>query len=264
MISTLTKPILFAHRGASAYAPENTLAAFELAIQQKADAIELDVKLSVDGEVIVIHDEKVDRTTDGNGTVSKLDLATIKSLDAGRYFDITFSGERIPTLNEVLEIIGSRIFINVELTNYSSPSDHLPQKTAEIVKDHNQKENILFSSFNPIALIKIRKQLPDCPIGLLAAPGFGGFLALSVLGKFIPHNALHPDSSDTNQNLIKKCHLKGLSVHTYTVNNFERMLDLFRWQIDGIFTDNIPLAQQARLIVKKEKNSLHDSEILVH
>lgn len=255
MLPNLSKPILFAHRGASKYAPENTLAAFELAIHQNADAIELDVKLSADHEVIVIHDDTVDRTTNGTGKVANLKLAEIKRLDAGYYFNQSFQGEKIPTLNEVLETIGSRIFINIELTNYAAPRDQLPEKTAQIVKNHNLEVSILFSSFNPIALKKTKSLLPQVPVGLLAAPGFPGFWARSFLSRFIPHEALHPEERDTSKALIDRCHRKGVRVHTYTVNDFQRMKQLFIWQIDGIFTDDIPLAQKARQQVKENKET---------
>ena len=102
-------PLIFAHRGASAHAPENTLAAFELAFQQNADVIELDSKLSADGHVVVIHDQSVDRTTNGFGRVSELTLAGLRELDAGSHFSATFHGEQIPTLVEVLEIFAGRI-----------------------------------------------------------------------------------------------------------------------------------------------------------
>jgi len=110
MLKDLPKPAVIAHRGACAYAPENTLAAFELAVQQQADAIELDATLSADGHVVVIHDTTVNRTTDGSGAVNNLSLAAIKELDAGSYYDIAFRGERIPTLSEVFETVGKKIF----------------------------------------------------------------------------------------------------------------------------------------------------------
>ena len=258
MIVDLPQPILFAHRGASAYAPENTISAFEIAINQGADAIELDVKLSADGEVVVIHDNKVDRTTDGSGKVSSLELASLKGLDAGYFFDESFIGEEIPTLNEVFESIGSRIFINIELTNYSTPLDRLPEKTAEIVNHHGLTESILFSSFNPLALQKSHKLLSKVPIGLLTTPGLIGGWAYSFLGRFIAHNALHPEFSNTNQHLIEKCHQRGIRVHPYTVNSFERMVGLFQMDVDGIFTDDIPLAQQARMLVMEKKCESND------
>ncbi|MBU0511232.1 MAG: glycerophosphodiester phosphodiesterase, partial [Chloroflexi bacterium] len=118
MYAQLPRPAIFAHRGASAYAPENTLAAFDLAIRQNADAIELDAKLSADGHVVIIHDQTVDRTTDGTGRVSDLQLAALQELDAGCTYDEAFRHERIPTLGEVFDAVGRKILINVELTNY--------------------------------------------------------------------------------------------------------------------------------------------------
>jgi glycerophosphoryl diester phosphodiesterase len=249
-----SNPVLFAHRGASKYAPENTLAAFELAVNQNADAIELDTKLTVDHKVIVIHDQTVDRTTDGSGKVTTFELAAIKELDAGGYFNPSYRGEKIPTLDEVLEAIGTKAFINIELANYASPFDPLPQITAEIVTRHDLAGTVLFSSFNPIALHKAKRALPRVPIGLLAAPGLSGIWARSQFGRLIPYDALHPEVCDTNQTLIQKAHRNGFRVHTYTVNDFERMKQLFSWQIDGIFTDDIPLARKA-LAYQIEKGS---------
>ena len=128
-LSEYPQPLIIAHRGASAYAPENTLAAFELAIQQGAPAIELDAKLSCDGHVVVIHDQTVDRTTPHSGRVGELSLAELRRMDAGSHFDTCFQQERIPTLAEVFESIGPGTLINVELTNYSSPGDDLPAAT---------------------------------------------------------------------------------------------------------------------------------------
>src|SRR5690242_12342962 len=103
MLESLSRPVIFAHRGACAHAPENTLASFELALAQQADAIELDAKLSADGFVVVHHDDTVDRTTDGKGRLKNLTLAELKKLDAGSSFAETFKGEKIPTLEEVFE-----------------------------------------------------------------------------------------------------------------------------------------------------------------
>ena len=238
----LPQPTIFAHRGSSAYAPENTLAAFELAVHQGAHAIELDAKLSSDGHVVVIHDATVDRTTDGSGKVAEHSLTSLKALDAGCKYDDAFCGEKIPTLYDVFESVGGQIFVNVELTNYTSPRDQLPEKVAQIVASHKMEDRVLFSSFNPIALRRIRKILPDCPIGLLAFPGIAGSWARSSLGRWVPYNALHPETRDTNQNIIDHMQSRGYRVHTYTVNHPESMEKLFEWGINGIFTDDPPLA----------------------
>ena len=140
----LASPIIFAHRGASSYAPENTLAAFELALRQGADAIELDAKLTADGQVVVIHDQTVDRTTAQKGNVHDFTLEQLQKMDAGSHFDIAFRGEPIPSLEQVFETLGQHLYINVELTNYASINDALPEKVAELVKRHNLGQRVLF------------------------------------------------------------------------------------------------------------------------
>ncbi|MFN2235314.1 MAG: glycerophosphodiester phosphodiesterase [Anaerolineales bacterium] len=240
----LQTPTIFAHRGASVYAPENTLSSFLLAISQNADAIELDAKLCASGEVVVIHDPSVDRTTNGLGKVLELPLKALREFDAGSWFGTDFQGEGIPTLDEVFEVVGRKIFINVEITNYASPCDDLPNSVVELVRRHGLQESVLFSSFNPLALRKANKLLPEVPIGLLALPGIQGAWARSWPGRFVPHQALHPEMQDTTLNLINKQHRLGRRVHVWTVNSADNMRTLFNWKIDGIFTDDPLLAQQ--------------------
>jgi glycerophosphoryl diester phosphodiesterase len=244
MFSYLPRPSIFAHRGSKAHAPENTLAAFELAIVHKADAIELDVKLSGDGQVVVMHDNTVDRTTDGTGAVRKLPLAALKELDAGSYFDFDFRGEPIPTLEEVLEAVGGRIPINIELTNLVSPGDALPAKVAELVTRHGMEKQVMFSSFNPLALLRVRRYLPKVPIGLLGLDGVAGAWTRTRLADLIPHEALHPWVGDVDEALVKWTHRRGRRLHVYTVNVPEQMRDLYTWGADGIFTDDPLLARE--------------------
>jgi len=246
MYSQLPRPAIFAHRGSSMYAPENTIAAFKLAISQNADAIELDAKCSADGEVVVIHDQTLERTTDGSGEVLDHPLDSLKELDAGSWFDNRFQGEAIPTLDEVFEVVGREIFINIELTNYASPRDNLSYKVVELVKRFGMNNNVLFSSFNPLAIRWAHKLLPDIPLGLLAMPGIGGIWARSWPAKFVPHQALHAEVGDTTPKLIRKQHKKGHRVHVWTVNAPEKMQQLFEMKVDGIFTDDPLLARQVQ------------------
>jgi glycerophosphoryl diester phosphodiesterase len=242
MYADLPRPTIFGHRGASAHAPENTLAAFDLALRQGAPAIELDAKLSADEHVVVIHDSTVDRTTDGSGKVAELPLNILKELDAGCSFDQTFCGQRIPTLAETFEAVGQDLFINVELTNYASLTDSLPEKVAELVARHGMESRVLFSSFNPLALRRIQKLLPGIPVGLLTLEGSGGFWTRAIFGSWIPYQALHPALSETTATLIQTQHKHGRRVHVYTVNDPEDMRQLFAWKVDGIFTDDPLLA----------------------
>jgi glycerophosphoryl diester phosphodiesterase len=245
MTNETTRPILFAHRGASAHAPENTLAAFDLALRHNADAFELDAKLSADGQVVVIHDQTVERTTDGQGEVRHMTLEALQKLDAGSFFDVAFHGEHIPTLGQVFEAFGHKTLINVELTNYASPEDDLPDRVAELVKHHRVEKNILFSSFNPRALLRAKRLLPEVPVGLLAQSGRRGWWARSFLGRLlVPYDALHPELKDVNTRLVTSAHRRGHRVNVWTVNRQEDMQRLFALQVDGIFTDDPRLARQ--------------------
>jgi glycerophosphoryl diester phosphodiesterase len=240
----LNRPTIFAHRGSSAYAPENTLAAFNLAIEQHADAIELDAKLSADGQIVVMHDTSVDRTTDGTGLIKSLSLSELKSLDAGGKFKPQFTGERIPTLAEVFEQVGQKIFINVEITNYSSPMDDLPEKIAHLVSKFQLERKVLFSSFNPIALIRARKTLPMVPMGFLTLAGFGKITFYSHLIRFGPRLAIHPAFSDVSEKFIAAVHRRNCRVHVYTVNQPEEMRRSSTAGVDGIITDDPLLARK--------------------
>jgi glycerophosphoryl diester phosphodiesterase len=238
-------PTIFAHRGASAHAPENTLAAFELAIRQEADAFELDAKLSADGQVVVIHDQTVDRTTDGHGEVRKMTLAALKELNAGSYYDVAYQNERIPTLEEVFIEFGRKTLINVELTNYATPADDLPARVVDLVKKHKLEKHILFSSFNPRALRMTHRLLPEVPKGMLSLPGRSGWLTRSWIGRLVvPYEALHPELSDVGAGLVAKVHQKGCRIHVWTVNRPEDMQRLFKLGVDGIFTDDPLLARK--------------------
>ena len=235
MLNKLPSPIIFAHRGASMHAPENTLAAFELALQQGADAIELDVKLSADGIPVVIHDPTVDRTTDGKGLVRDLSLASLQKLDAG-------DGQRIPTLDEVFASVGGKMLINVELTNYKTRDDQLVEKVIEVIKKHDLAEMIIFSSFLPKNLKRAAELLPQTPRGLLALPNFLGWITRNILFKKRDCQALHPELRDASKKEIDRVHRMGRRVHIWTVNDPEDMRRLVDWGVDGIFTDDPELA----------------------
>ncbi|MGQ9832808.1 MAG: glycerophosphodiester phosphodiesterase [Candidatus Villigracilaceae bacterium] len=242
MWSELPRPIVFAHRGASAQAPENTLAAFELAARQGAPAIELDAKLSADGQVIVMHDARVDRTTDGKGRVCDLSLTALRELDAGSWFSEQYRGERIPTLGEVFETLGKRLFINVELTNYTTPHDALVEKVTELVKAFGLQSQVIFSSFLPHNLVQAAKRLPEVPRGLLASPRLMGMWARSFGFAFGDYQALHPFVGDVTLQQIARVHRLRRRIHVWTVNAESDLRRLFAWGVDGVFTDDPALA----------------------
>ncbi len=245
MLNALPRPAIFAHRGASAHAPENTLAAFELALQQGADGIELDVKLTADGHVVVFHDARLERTTDGAGRLAGKTLAELRSLDAGRFFSEKFRGEKIPLLEEVFEVIGKRALLNIELTNYTTPHDDLVARVCELVRRHALQENVLFSSFLPFNLSQAARLLPQAPRGLLALRGWAGAWARSFGFAFGDYAALHPHVADANAQQVQRVHRLKRRIHVWTVNRAEDFQRLQAWGVDGIFTDDPLLARRA-------------------
>ena len=246
MLESLPQPIIFAHRGASAHAPENTIAAFELALAQRADGIELDVKLTSDGQVIVHHDPTVNRTTNGQGRLKDMSLAELKKLDAGASFSNQFRGEKIPSLDEVFEAVGRRTFINIELTNYNTPGDELVETVCMLVKKHQLQKHVMFSSFFAGNLSKARSYLPDVPRGLLALTGILGAWARSFGFVFGKYQALHPYLKDMTQQEVLRVHRLKRRVHVWTVNAEEDMRRLFGWGVDAIFTDDPQRAFKVR------------------
>lgn len=240
MLPTLPKPLLLAHRGASAYAPENTLAAFQLAMQQGAHGVELDAKLSADGEIVVMHDASVDRTTDGRGKVNELPLAALRELQAAGRFRDRFPNERIPTLVEVLETLGSQALINIELTNYSSQRDGLPELAAELVESMDLQANVLFSSFLPANLKRVRRRLPQARVAILALPGLAGWPGRGWFGRRAAPEIVHPHHSDVSPEFVRQEHARGRRVHTWTVNDPNAARAFLLMGVDGLISDDPP------------------------
>jgi glycerophosphoryl diester phosphodiesterase len=239
------RPPVVAHRGACLRAPENTLAAFRLAVDLGADGIELDAKLTADGQVVIVHDTTLDRTTDGSGPVAGRTLRELKALDAGSRFSAPFAGERIPTLAEVFESLGQRCLINVELTNYASPRDSLPQRVAQLVRDFHLEARVLLSSFNPIALRAARRRAPELPLGLLVGPTQAGWTR-RVFPILAPHEAFHPHESLIREETVRSLHRGGRKVVPWTVDRPERIRGLLSQGVDAIITDDPEVAREVR------------------
>ena len=241
-------PQIIGHRGASAYAPENTMPAFKLALEQGADGFELDTMLTADGIPIVIHDRSVDRTTNGTGNVEKITLAEIQALDAGGWFSRDFAGTNIPLLEEVLDTFKGQEMINIELKNSHSPNNTLPDKVVELVEKVNGFDHILFSSFNYSGLQRIKKLHPEAKIGLLFPPGiFPKLLALNTARSIKPE-CIHPHFSSCSMNFIQRQHDQSREVNAWTVNNKKLIEDLWARGIDGIITNDPQIAVQVKTL----------------
>ncbi len=236
-------PLVVAHRGASLLAPENTMAAFNLAVDVGAHAIELDAKLSRDGEVVIMHDSTLDRTTNGTGTIRSHTMMELRALDAGAYFGDSFSGERVPILSEVFDILAGKILINVELTNYATLFDRLPEKVISLIVSRGMENDVLISSFNPVALIRSKRIAPDIPIGLLVR-GSTRLLINRVMRSWIMYDCYHPAWEYVSQGLIDQERRMGNRIHVWTLNSPEEMINLVKAGVNGVITDDPALARK--------------------
>lgn len=238
MFEKFSQPVIFAHRGSCSRAPENTLSAFKLALEEGADGIELDAKLSLDGEVVVIHDQTTDRTTGHKGSVNQMLLKDLKTLEAGSLFDPKFMGEQIPTLDEVFEALGGKMLINVELTNYASPRDQLVEKVVEIIRRHEAQSTVLFSSFFASNLRKAAELLPEVPRAMLCSAGIFGALARSSYGYRAAPAIVHPYFSDATPSYVAREHARHRRVHVWTVNEAADLRRMVAAGVDGIITND--------------------------
>lgn len=236
---------VWAHRGASGYAPENTLAAFALARDQLADGVELDVQFTSDGELVVIHDELLDRTTSGHGLVRDHTLAQIKALDASMGNE-QYPGQKVPTLDEVFDLLAdTAMSINVEIKDSVIEYPGIAEKVLDVVDDLNWEYRTIISSFNHNTLAHIRQ------VGSLISTGV---LFQDVL--FEPWNyahqlwatALHPHHEYASRvdNLILEAHNSLLEVNVWTVDEVEDIDAMLRLDVDGIMT-NYPDRVLARI-----------------
>lgn len=226
--------LVFGHRGARAYAPMNTIPAFELAVEQGADGVELDTHLSRDGILIVLHDFTVDSVTDGNGYAKYMTLSELKELDAGKKFGDAFAGTCIPTLDEVFEAVGRKLFINVEIKSESQDTDGVEQAVADCIQYHGMQSRVIVSSFNPLALQRFRTIMPEVPIGYLYAPQYTFFPEVM---ETLPHEARHPHESIIDASYMQWVRNHNWRVNTWTVNDPIRAIELRNLGVDAIITD---------------------------
>lgn len=227
---------VWGHRGASAYAPENTLPAFDLARRMGAVGVELDVQLTADGRLVCIHDETLDRTTSGTGPVVEKTLDELRAYDASNGMS-GFDGVTIPTLDEVFELFaGTSMVVNVELKNSVYPYEGLEEKVLALVAEARMEQRVLLSTFNHISLVRLHDLGTQVPTAMLfGEPLFRPWQyaqSLFVSGINPPHQYLR-----WVPKLVAKAQDLGLSVNPWTVNepaDLRRVLDL---GVDAIITN---------------------------
>lgn len=231
------KPFIEAHRGAVGLAPENTIASFQKVLEEtQARLIEIDVQLTKDLEVVVIHDSTVDRTTDGSGKVSDYTLSDLKELDAGSWFSEEFTGERIPTLQETLEWSKGKIWISIELKNIKDNKELLVEKTVEIINELGMQDEVQIISFNHRMLEAVRKFSKDIKTSAITP------CALVKPSEYLKGFACHvlngPGEYLTKE-LVDNLHDNGLLVNGGMVNDLDTWDHLESIGVDLMCT-NIP------------------------
>lgn len=238
------RPLVIAHRGARDVAPENTLAAFRAALEAGADGIELDVTRCATGEIVVIHDDTVDRTTDGHGRVAEMPFGALRELDAGRWFNEAFRGERIPLLEEVLDLVGGKLRINIEIKGKDWRDTGIEAEIAETIRRRGLTSSIIISSFNPWALRRMRRAAADVRLGFLyAAPKTGLDLAPFFAPRFLGAEALHPHLALVDDTYVARAQRLGLRINVWTVNALEDIMRMVALGVDGIITDHPALVR---------------------
>lgn len=228
---------VMAHRGFSGIAPENTLTAFQRAIQIGSDFIELDVRFSRDGKLVVFHDDTLERTTNGRGRVAAFTLQELKKLDAGSWFGLSFSDEKIPTLAEVLHLAKGRILVNIELKK----GDHgrytmndLADQALKEVRESGMEGQVLFSSFDLSAIRHLSERDPSIPLALITR---NPWTSPRDLWGGTPLPFLNPRKSSLTEANLATAHQEGVRIVVWTVDLEEEMEKFVSMGVDGLITN---------------------------
>ncbi len=243
-------PLIFGHRGAAAHAPENTLPAFERALELGADGIELDVALSADGVPVVIHDDTLDRTTNGTGPVGACRLAELAALEAGypARFGARFAGTRLPTLEDVFAQFGQQAVINVELKRAHARAQALAEAVVALIDRYGLQARVIVSSFQLSHLRRVRALRPGLAIGVLYNTRAAGERAQRALTAALapgrPPEADHPAVWGLTPEAVAARHARGCRVNTWTVNHAADLRSLAAAGVDGVITDDPRIARE--------------------
>lgn len=226
---------VWAHRGASGYAPENTLEAFELAVKMGADAIELDVQMSRDGQLVVIHDEMVDRVSDASGWVKDYSLKELKAMNVNKKFP-QYGTTKIPTLDQVYELVKPfGITVNVELKTGIWFYSGLEEAVVKLTEDMGMSDQVWYSSFNHYTVKKMKELRPGAKVGMLYEDGI--YMAPEY-AKTLGADGIHPAIYNLQYaDVLEKCRELGLKVHVWTVNRKHEMKALVKKGVDAIITN---------------------------
>ncbi|MFL0252241.1 glycerophosphodiester phosphodiesterase [Clostridium neuense] len=232
----MKKVLNIAHRGFSGAYPENTMLAFRKAVEIGADGIETDLQMTKDGVIVICHDEKLDRTTDGSGLIKEYTYDELLKFDAGIKYREAFKGERIPTIDEFFDYVKDKnIFINLELKNSIINYEGLEKRVIDKIYEYKLEKSVILSSFNHYSMVKVKEYDHNIKTGLLCAA------TLYNPGKYVKDagaDAYHPFfPSVMDKSIVAEIKSEGIMINTYTVNKIEYMDKLISLGIDGIITN---------------------------
>lgn len=239
--------IVIAHRGASYYAPENTHSAFKLAVEMKAEMIELDLLLSKDGVPVIIHDEELFRTTGVNGKVSEYTVTELKNLNTGSWFSDDYDAEPFPTLEEVLSYTKGKIALNIEIKHESvtdTAEGGVVDKALMLVRKAGMEEQVIFSSFDYRVMQHLNKLAPNIPKAILYEPTQSGELTPSQLTKKYAAHAFNCNYKQLRKEWIEDLNKNNIPFFVYTVNDEETMKIMISKGVAGIFSDKPDVLNQ--------------------
>lgn len=250
--------LIIAHRGASAYAPEHTIPAYELALQQNADYLEIDLQMTADGVLVSMHDESVNRTTNGDGAVQLYSLSEIKKLDAGTWFNEEFpdlgkkeyEGITVPTLEEIIEHFGTEVSYYIETKSpsvYPGMEEELLRVLSrfDLVAERDEDSKVIIQSFSSDSLKLIHELAPTIPLIQLLSNRSNHKLTDEDFEEIKEYAAgIGPSHKKMNKDFVKNAREAGLEVHPYTINDAKELRKYLNWGITGAFTNHPDVAYE--------------------
>lgn len=227
--------INYAHRGASGYFPENTMVSFQKAIEMGCTGIETDVQVTKDGVLVLIHDEMVNRTTNGKGFVKDYTYSELSKLDAGAWMGVDFTGIKIPTAEELIYLaLDKNIIINFEIKNGIVIYEDIEQKLIDLIYKHKMEDKVILSSFNHYSLAKCNEISKEINTGVLYMEGI---YKPYNYAKTVGASAIHPHFYAINEEVIKKTKKHRIDINVFTVDDEKKMKFFLDMKVQGIITN---------------------------
>lgn len=242
---TMALPKVISHRGANKYAPQNTLAAFEKSVQIGVDGFETDVHITKDEQLVICHNYTIDETSDGEGEISRMTLAQLKSYDFGSYFSPKYAGTRLPTLDEFLSFVETTDIsvLNIELKSPKENETAIVRETIRLVKEHGLFDRLIISSFDPKLLVEAKTIDEKCQTGFLYCPTRMNMWRDRLLKNYVPYarsigvDALHPHYAFVDEKYVESAHEAGIKVNAWTVDSVKAIENMINCKVDGIITN---------------------------